>query len=231
MGNRLFRLTVATFILAAGVISAIAQERYVLPTDEAHQDASFVAFRTKLIAAVERHDANFIINILDPKIQLSFGGDAGIADFKKLWKVQQKNSKFWAAMLPVIKNGGHFDKVVPGVKRFEAPYTFGGFPTDLDSFEYSVIFGSKVRLRRSAGLEAPIVEELSYNVVKVDFEQSVKAKGSTEDDPTYDWLKVTTLGGKTGFVKSEFVRSPIDLRAGFEKKKGVWKLVFFIAGD
>jgi len=231
MANRLFKLTVVIFILTACVISATAQERYVMPTDDAKQDASFLAFRTKLIAAVERHDANFIIGIIDPKIQLSFGGDAGIADFKKLWKVEQKTSKFWAAMLPVIKNGGHFDKVVPGVKRFEAPYTFGGFPTDLDSFEYSVIFGSKVRLRRSGGLDAPIVEELSFNIIKVDFENSVRSKGSSDDDPQYDWLKITTLGGKTGFVKAEFVRSPIDLRAGFEKKRGVWKMVFFIAGD
>lgn len=231
MSNRLFKLTVVILIFAASAISAIAQERFVMPTDEASQDASFVAFRTKLIAAVERRDANFIISIVDPKIELSFGGDAGIADFKRMWKIQQKNSKFWPEMLAVIKNGGHFDRVVPGVKRFEAPYTFCGFPDDLDGFEHSVIFGSKVRLRRSAGLDAPIVAELSYNVVKVDFENSVKSKGSSDDDPQYDWLKVATLGGKSGFVKAEFVRSPIDLRAGFEKKRGMWKMVFFIAGD
>lgn len=221
----------AVLIATASATWIPGQERYVMPVDEARKDSSFVAFRAKLIAAVERHDAKFILTILDPKIELSFGGDAGIADFKRIWHIQQKDSKFWAAMMPVIKNGGHFNNPVREVKRFEAPYTFGGFPEDLDAFEYSVIFGNNVRLRSAPGLNAQIITELSYNVVSVDFEKSIKLKGSAVDDPNYDWLKVTTLGGKSGFVKAEFVRSPIDLRAGFEKKRGVWKMVFFIAGD
>jgi hypothetical protein len=39
------------------------------------------------------------------------------------------------------------------------------------------------------------------------------------------------LGGKKGFVKAEFVRSPIDYRAIFEKKGRNWKLTAFVAGD
>ncbi|CAN5344153.1 hypothetical protein BH10ACI2_BH10ACI2_08480 [soil metagenome] len=231
MANKLRGLMSVAVIFATFMLTVAAQERFVLPVDEASQDASFAAFRTKLIAAVERRDASFILGILDSKIQLSFGGDAGIMDFKRIWRVQQKDSKFWAAMLPIVKNGGRFDNVVPGVKRFEAPYTFGGFPQDLDEFSYSSIFGNNVRLRSSPGVTAPVVTELSYNIVSVDFAKSIKTKGSGDDDSNYDWYKVTTLGGKTGFVKAEFVRSPIDLRAGFEKKRGAWKMVFFIVGD
>jgi hypothetical protein len=64
-----------------------------------------------LIAAAERKDANFIHSILDPKIELSFGGDSGIPTFKRMWKIESKNTKFWAEFLPVIKNGGTFDRV------------------------------------------------------------------------------------------------------------------------
>jgi hypothetical protein len=45
------------------------------------------------------------------------------------------------------------------------------------------------------------------------------------------WRHVRTLGGLNGYVKQEFVRSPIDYRAGFEKKRGVWKMIAFIEGD
>ena len=38
-------------------ITVAAQERFVKPVDEAKKDASFLAFRTKLIAAAKRRDA------------------------------------------------------------------------------------------------------------------------------------------------------------------------------
>jgi hypothetical protein len=211
-------------MLLISFLGISAQERFVLPADEGKEDQSFFAFRERLIAAAERRDAAFILSIIDPKIELSFGGDAGIADFKRIWKVTSRDSGFWDEFLPVIKNGGSFTRGGKS-KIFYAPYTFNGFPEDLDAFEFQAIFGKDVNLRRRPDVDSPVVASLSYNVVRVDHENSVK-KG---DD--YVWLKVETLGGKKGFVKAEFVRSPIDYRAGFEKKRGLWKMVVFIAGD
>ena len=67
--------------------------------------------------------------------------------------------------------------------------------------------------------------KLSYNIVEIikSIEKFHAEKG--------DWYEIKTLGGKKGFVKAEFVRSPIDYRAGFEKKSGKWKMTFFLAGD
>jgi hypothetical protein len=208
-------------LILCGFATAVAQERYVMPVDEAKKDPSFFEFREKFIAAAERRDGAFILSILDPKIELSFGGDAGIADFKRMWKITAKNSGFWEEFLPVIKNGGSFSG--QGSERgFFAPYTFSNFPEDLDAFEYRVIFGSNVNLRERPDVSAPIVASLSYNVVKV----------LTENPGGRDaWEKVKTLGGKVGYVKAEFARSPVDYRAGFMKRRGVWKLTVFIAGD
>jgi len=47
----------------------------------------------------------------------------------------------------------------------------------------------------------------------------------------FTWYNVTTLGGKSGFAKADLVRSHIDYRAGFEKKRGLWKMTFLLAGD
>lgn len=214
-------------ILCAGLFASVvaAQERYVRPVDEAAKDASFLVFRSKLIAAAERRDIRYVISILDPKVELSYGGHVGTKGFRELWK---KEADFWEEFLPVIKNGGRFSYEGRGRNAiFSAPYVFTDFPEDLDAFEYFAIFGSDVNLRRSPSTEAEIVARLSYNVVKLDEEPGPLKDG--EGRP--EWFRVKTLGGQTGYVNRKYFRSPIDYRAGFQKKKGVWKMIYFIAGD
>ena len=205
-----------------------AQERFVKPVDQASEDPSFVAFRTKLIAAAERKDAKFILLIVDPNISNGFGGRDGIANFKKDWKIESKESEFWAEFLPVIKNGGHF--IGEGKNRlslFAAPYTFMGFPEDMDGVPNFAIFGSDVNLRKGPSTESEIVAKLSYNIVEL----VEDAGNAAEVQRKSGWFKVKTLGGLTGHVKSEFVRADIDYRAGFAKKRGVWKMTYFLSGD
>jgi len=208
-------------------VSAQTKERFVKFVDEAAKDASFLAFRTKLIAAAKRRDAKYVLSVLDKNIKNGFGGNDGVAEFKKQWRIENAGSKFWTEFLPVITNGGKFFKGEGGTgKLFTAPYSFDNFPDDLDAFTYSVIFGNNVNLRARPEMSAAVVGRLSYNIVEIT--NSVKDKRDAEKD---DWYEIKTLGGKTGFVKAEFVRSPIDYRAGFEKKGGSWKMTFFLAGD
>ena len=217
------------FILCLIVLSfsnTMAQERFVMPVDEAEKDTSFLAFRTKLIEAVKKRDAKYILSIVDQNIKNSFGGNNGIKEFKEMWKINDSKSEFWNEFLPVITNGGKF--IEGGDKMFCAPYSFTESPDDLDAYGYSVIFGKNVNLRSKPDSKAKTIARLSYNVVKVDYENSIKING---EEFEYSWLKVETPGGKKGFVKAEFVRSPIDYRACFEKQKGKWKMIIFIAGD
>lgn len=163
---------------------------------------------------------------MDKNIKNGFGGNDGITEFKKQWKINSSNSELWKELLTVLTHGGTFDKRLRN--SFYAPYLFTTFPEDLDAFEYQAIFGNNVNLRSKPDLNASIVANLSYNVVKVDYENSIKFP---KDENEFLWLKIETLGGKKGFVKPEFVRSSIDYRAGFEKKKGKWMMTFFLAGD
>jgi hypothetical protein len=214
------RFFIVLFILTC-IAAVSAQERYLRPVDDAAKDPSFLAFRTKLIAAIDRRDAAYVIGILDPKVQLNFGGDYGVSAFKKAWKPNNRNSEFWTVFGTIMKNGGAFVHKKGEVPLFYAPYTFSSFPEDLDSFEHYAIFGNNVNLRESPSMNGKVVSQLSYNIVKV----------APSDAEKSEWLKVTTLGGKSGFVKAEFVRSPIDFRAGFEKRRGVWKMVTLLSGD
>ncbi len=201
-----------------------AQERFVKPIDEAARDKSFLTFRTQLVNAAKRHDAKFILSIVDRNIKNSFGGDDGIENFEKNWKIEQRDSEFWSEFSTVINNGGTFT-IEGKTKTFFAPYVFKAFPEDLDAFNHSIIFGNNVNLRAKADKNAAIVGSLSYNVVEI--LDSVK---DANDINKTIWYEVKTLGGKRGFVGAEFVRSPIDFRAGFEKRNGKWKMTVFIAG-
>ena len=222
-------LTVLMMVVTFAVLAA-GQERFVKPVDEASKDASFLAFRTKLIAAAERKDARFIRSILDPDIMNSFGGNGGIKEFEEAWGIDEGNSRFWSEFLPVIKHGGAFSPPTEASGRmFIAPYSFSSWPEELDAFEHHLIFGTDVNLREKPSMDAKVLEKLSYNVVKITGAEPAASENEPSKEP--DWYRIETLGGKKGWVKAEFVRSPIDYRAGFEKKKGVWKMTFFIAGD
>lgn len=217
------------FGLCAAVLSA--QERFVRPVDEASKDASFLAFRNRLIAAIDRKDAKYIYSIVDPRIQLSFGGDAGLAAFKRVWKLERADSDFWKEFGLVIKNGGKFTNSPRQPKLFVAPYTFAAWPDDLDSFDYLSIFGFDVNLRERPSTDSRVLGQLSYNVVRVDTSKSVTRKVDGREAGGFTWYYVETFGGKKGYVNADYVRSPIDLRAGFEKKRGAWRMTFFLAGD
>jgi hypothetical protein len=213
------------FFVIFGFLNSAAQERFVKPVDEAEKDATFLIFRSKLIEAVKKRDAKYILSVVDRNIKNSFGGNDGIAEFKKYWKIERPTSRFWDEFSAVINNGGNFVEET-GNKLFFAPYTFNSFPADLDAFDYSAIFGSNVNVRAKADENAPIVANFSYNVVKI-----LKTVGDKKNPEKTAWYEVKSLGGKRGFVKAEFVRSPIAYRAGFEKKNGKWLMTFFIAGD
>lgn len=210
--------------------SATAQpskERYVKPIDEAKKDQSLYVFRERLIKAVRQRDTKYLISVMDPKIKLSFGGDGGIADFKRIWKPDSDETQLWNELADVLYNGGKYSRTGK-TASFSAPFIFDGFPSDLDVFNYQVVMTKSLRLRARPDPESKLLGTLSYNVVKVDFDKSIP---DPKRENEYTWYKIETLGGKSGFVNASSVRSPIDYRAIFEKVHGRWKMTAFIAGD
>ena len=224
MKQKIIYIGLLLLFLGVSIDVSAQKERFVRPVDEGKQDKSFSAFRVKLIEAVKKRDKKYLLSVLDPNVKNNFGGDGGIEEFKEMWEIDSSKSKLWDELRVVLSNGGGFqDK-----NTFAAPYSFVFFPADLDAFEQQVIFGNNVNLRAKPDKSAKVISQLSYNIVKVDYENSVS---DGKQEPTYLWLKVETLGGKKGFVSAEFVRSSIDYRAIFVKEKGKWKISAFVAGD
>ena len=213
------------FVAALLVNSGLGQERFLRPVDEGAEDASFLTFRNKLIAAVGKKDSRYILSMVDPKIKNGFGGRDGIANFRRDWKLDRHDSEFWPKFGWVIKNGGSFTG--EGNKRrnsFAAPYIYSKWPEDLDAFEYFAITGTDVNLRKAPRTDSEVAGKLSHNLVKIESDVG-------NDGKVPEWRRVTTLGGQTGYVHRDYIRSSVDYRAGFEKKRGRWVMTFFLAGD
>lgn len=227
MKKSLVIIGLLSLILGLSINASAQEEHYARPFDEASQDQSFKRFRDNLIQIVKNKNTAQLLAATDRNIKISFGTENGIEDFKKWWNINRADSKIWDELLKVLEKGGKF--LGTGQDRnFCAPYLFTAFPDGVDEFENQAIFGSNVNLRSKPHLTSDVITQLSYNIVKVDYENSVT---TTTDANQLVWAKITTLGGKTGYVSADYVRSPIDYRACFEKQRGVWKMTAFIAGD
>ena len=223
----LLRLLLAALALLMLASICTAQDRKLYPADKAAQDATFAKFRQTLRAAVKRRDKDFVLSVLDPQIKNSFGGDGGIEEFKKMWKLDQPDSRLWGELETILSMGGSFG-TVDGKRNFIAPYVTSMWPGDLDSFEYVAVTGKDVRVRANPGLKAPVVATLSYDIVKVSSQTVAELERQVDG---HTWRKIIAPGGKTGYVAEKFVRSPVDYRAYFERKNGRWVLAALIAGD
>jgi hypothetical protein len=190
--------------------------------DDGPQDASFVKFRNELKATIARKDASALFKVLASDIKIDFGGFGGGPEFQKMWKPYDKDSKVWAALSLVVEQGGNFDSPA----RFSAPYVYSAFPSDVDGLDHVVVTNEAAVMRAQPKNDAPIVRKLDRDILTV----LDGAKAQHEAGPD-DWTEVKDAKGKEGFVLARDVRSPIDYRAYFEKRKGKWVMTMFLAGD
>lgn len=215
------KLLAVVFILSV-YSPSFAKEAKLYPSDEAYRDPSFFIFRARLLEAIQQRDAPFVISVLSPNIKNGFGGNDGISEFQRYWKPERSDSKFWKTMTGVLALGGSFS----GDATFMAPYTYSKFPDEFDAFEHGAIVGENVRVRKEPKLDSQIIGTLSFDIVKVT-DWTPKQDGGNKQA----WVSVSLTGDAKGFIAKDYIRSPVDYRAIFEKKDGKWQLTAFVSGD
>lgn len=186
------------------------------PVDEGPRDPGFAAFRDSLLRIVERRDTTALFAVLAPEIKSSFGGDEGIAGFREHWRLREPDTELWAVLLDVLQHGGRFS----GPDHFYAPYTFDALPDSLDAFEHLIVRDSGVVVRERPDAASAAVAMLSFDIVRA---------GPYSTDPS--WRAIALADRRVGYVEGTSIRSPIDYRAGFERRAGRWWLVVLVAGD
>ncbi len=220
--NLLRSLLLATFVLVGAPSTGLAQTGKLLPVDEAARNPELFAFRARLQEAVARHDVAALLDAVDPNIKIGFGGKDGMTAFREKWKLQDGDkSPLWAELGLVLALGGAFQ----GEGLFAAPYVFTS--DKLDAFEQAAVLGTNVRVRAEPRVTSPILATLSFDIVRL----STSGRSRLTPEQAKEWTAIQLAGGRTGYVASQFVRSPIDYRALFNKINGRWRMTAFVAGD
>lgn len=203
----------------------------IMPVDVALSDPDLVRVRAELVRAIDRRDPDLLLPILAPEIKLDFDGPiAGTAFVAQLKKCELDScDEVWQDLHDAIRLG--MAKINWDGVGMVAPYTFEKIGDNPDSL---AIAGRRVALHSAPALDAPVLEWLSYDLVKV-------VDPTTAD--TTDWQSiragrysyylrhVRTPSGNTGWVSSEFALGGSDARIWFKKIGGAWKLFALTRGD
>jgi hypothetical protein len=212
--NTFFRVALMLALLMPSGLFAQPQLR---PIDQAMSVPDFFTFRARLQAAIARRDAQTVLAALHKDVKLSFGGDAGIEDFKKIWRPHESDTPLWETLSTLLSLGGEF---APD-NTFTAPYVFAHWPRDKDAFTHMAVVGSSVRVRSGPSATAPVIGSLDFAIVEL------------TENPRVDqaWIQIKYEGHSTAYIDNKFLRSPIDYRINFAKLEGRWQVMFFLAGD
>ncbi|TGK83090.1 SH3 domain-containing protein [Leptospira noumeaensis] len=197
------------------------------PIDHSAKDKSFSEFKTKFLKILKTKDRKALEEVIDKDIYFSIGGGEGKKDFLKSFQLTEKpsTSNFWELMDEVVKLGFRQNKE----GQMVAPYFFETFPGDYDPFTHYLVIGKNVNVREDASKESKSITQLSYQIVRSEADDLDGRR--LEKESNCNWKKICTPQGKHGYVCDRFLRSPLDYRAFFEKKKNNWYLTIFIVGD
>jgi hypothetical protein len=200
--------------------AALGHRTLVLPADEAVHDPEFFVFRAGLQAAVARRDTAEILRVIAPDMLNSFGGNGGREEFRRTWGLSRPDrSSLWATLGFTLALGGHFQ----GDSAFYSPYLFPGTPGD--GLETLAVLGRDVPVRADPTATSGAIDTVSFEVVT----RWREGPGQRASAP--GWEPVRTSTGHTGWVRSQYLRSPTDYRAGFVRRDGRWWLRALVAGD
>lgn len=209
--------------------------KYILmPADDSLKDRELLKFITGFRQAVKNKDITFLKKNTSENIIWSFADEQGsIKNFLEHYRLDKgtyKESGFWQEMDRILAMGGIYYNEEKTSIAF--PYIFVNFPVnDYDSYTYAAVTGKNVNIRKNPDINSPVIETISYEIVKIQNHHDYDAKKITIASKPGLWIKVQTSSGKEGYLFSYYIHSPIGYRAVFEKIQSKWMLRLFISGD
>jgi len=199
--------------------AAACQAERLPPIDSCARDPSFVAFRTRLNAAIAGRDAAFIRSILPTNAFSNAGIDTGRAGFIRYWDLDHPaRSRLWGELAAALRLGCARDRSglawVPSLSLDEdAPddATHDGFALALP--------GAVVRAAPSD--RGRIVAALRWHVISI----------ALDDAGHGSWAHVEFGGNRSGYVRRDRIRLFTANHALFQKVRGRWLLAGFAPLD
>jgi hypothetical protein len=210
-------------IAVTAPVPLLAQEQKIEAVDEALRDASWAAFRARLLTAIAKRDRAFVLGILDPNIRNGSDAPRGIAEFRKQWEIDADNGAFWRQLPSALSVGSAWFQRSKTQRELCAPYVLAKWPREVDPSVYGVISTREALVKAEPSWESGTIARLSYHIVRVtDWEVA-------DQDPKFGqkWVRIRLLKEGTGFVPEEHVRSPIEHTACFVRYRNGWRLTVF----
>jgi hypothetical protein len=203
------------------------------PQNDIDKDTSLKLFIDSLKLAIKHKDTSFLKFATNMGVELSFGGDTGYSDLRKIWKINEPNSKIWKCLNKLISLGGVLNN---NNNTFAFPYVFGlKLPSDtFDVFSTLVVTDTNVCVYEKPSKSSKVIAKLSYDLVHCDFDKSEPSNDLKYDDPfpMKQWYFINSFDNKVhGFVYWDYIWCPVDYRMIIKKYGDNWKIVALVNGD
>jgi hypothetical protein len=217
------RLVALMLVMAAYSGPLHSQEGKMEPHDEALTDASWAAFRARLLTAVEKRDRQFVLSVLDPAIRNGAAAPRGIAEFRKQWELDSNSGVFWSLLPSALSVGSAYLERRNRPRELCAPYLLGKWPVSVDPSVYGAISARDTMVKAGPSWDTDTLTRLSYEIVRVtDWEVPDLDPGFKQN-----WVRIRLLKEGTGFVPEEQIRSPIEHSACFIRTARGWRMTVF----
>ncbi|MEO0031969.1 MAG: hypothetical protein RIS94_1727 [Pseudomonadota bacterium] len=185
------------------------------PRDDCAKQAGWREFRAQLSQAVARRDADALVALTAPDVQLDYGGGHGTDELRK--RLVSPDYRLWDKLGAILPLGCGFQGGLAAM-----PWIFWNTPESLDPYQGMWVTGTDVALHDKPAANAPSLATLDWALVEA----------APHKDANPKFMKVTPAGTKlTGYVAATALRSVIDYRVIAEPKDGAWRITAFIAGD
>lgn len=206
--------------------------------DERSRDPQFQDYTNRLQTAINRKDPDSLFKLIDmDDIQVDPEGTRGIQAFVTRWELtyEPQLSPLWSQLKQTLSQGYVWREAING---FEAPGIKYGSPfareildDHIDPEDRGFVMGRQVRLRSRPGLDGEILDELTYEVVKIVQTPGPRNETDARGRRLHPWWEVVNHAGRRGFVYGKFLRPAQGYIARFDQVDNQWKMVAFHKND
>lgn len=184
------------------------------PSDECGELPGAAAFRAQLGAAVKARDADKLIALAAPDVELDFGGGSGTAELRR--RLAEPDRGLWNELEALTALGC----AANDEGGITLPWLFVQDFGERDPMMTMIVTGEDVPTYATADATEPN-GTLSWAAVEL-------AEGL---QPNATRQRVKTADGKTAFVAADRLRSVIDYRLIASSRDGKWSFTSLVAGD
>jgi hypothetical protein len=207
-----------TIVDPASQPSPLARGKWA-PRDECAELEGADRFRMRLTAAVGTRDVDGVVALAADDVMLDFGGGGGAGELRA--QLDDPEGVLWHELDRLLALGC----AANDQGGITLPWLFEQDLGETDPFDAFVVTGEDVAMRSGPAADAPIVAQVSWDVV---------VQWRNQTDPDFTQVRWTDpAGGEPveGYIAADSLRSVIDYRLIASSRNGRWRITMLVAGD